>query len=510
MKKLILVTTVLALSFVSVKADDCTPVNKTWLENKSEGLGTLTATNSAVWTYSNSYECAVASYSAADIDAWLITPEMDMRGSVLVTLSFDHAHKFAGVPSEEMTLWVAKNYDGNYETADWQQLTIPNYTDNNSWKWVDNKINVPVSKVGSRTVFAFRYKTTAEAHAMWEIKHLTIKSVCPGGAQGDTPEGRLRVCGQNMQNYYIHYDNYNSTRANYDHAAFATKTSHIVDAFLQMNADIYAMCEIEACALVVTQLVDSLNKYAGVTRYAAVSDGIDEPWDSYDNNMKSGFIYRKDKVKPYQSNQSASNYQYYRNTMRIQAFEELSSGERFVLSMNHFKAKTGADGGESQRQTNAEHLISALKRSLPDPDILVLGDLNCEVGETPMSMIMNAGFTEQIMRFDPYAYSHCYSGQGNLIDHVLANKPMSEQIVAAKVYHLCTKCGDSNHSTTSYSDHDPYVVDMNLGEYHAWEGIDEVRGERLEVRGEKVLIEGRMYIIVGEQMYDVMGRRVKK
>ena len=339
------------------------------------------------------------------------------------------------------------------------------------------------------------------------LKGILIGLLCVICAQGYCAKGRLRVCGQNMQNYYINYANYQSTRANYNHATFAAKTSKIVDGFLEMNADIYAVCEVEACELVLTQLADSLNKYAGENLYAAAPDGIYESWDAeYDNNLKSGFIYRVDKVKPYKNNIQASNWNYYRNTMRVQAFEELSTGERFVLSMNHFKAKSGSDGGEKTRKDNAQHLINTLKKSLGDPDILIMGDLNCEVGEEPINMLTKAGFEEVLVEYNPEAYSHCYGG-GELIDHALANESMRKQIRDAFVYHICTKCKGLNNNATSYSDHDPYLVEMNLGEY---QGIEEVMDDGL--RGtEKVLIDGRLYLILPTgEMYDIMGNKVQK
>lgn len=326
----------------------------------------------------------------------------------------------------------------------------------------------------------------------------------------ETPSTRLRVCGQNLQNYYIHYDNYQSTRANYNHAFFANKTRKIVDAFLLMDADIYAVCEVEACALVLEQLADSLNKYAGEARYKAVADGINEAWSKqYDNNLKSGFIYRTDRVKPYQSNTAASTWNYYKNTMRIQAFEELATGERLVVSMNHFKAKTG-DGGDEIRLSNAESLVSALKKSLGDPDILVLGDMNCEMGESPLVKIVNAGYTEQLLRYESDAYSYCYNGEGSLIDHAFANTSMSKQIVDAGMYHICTtRCGINNYAT-SYSDHDPYVVDICLGKNGKCraEGLEEVPESDAPVR--KILINGHLYIVLsGGEIYDITGRKVQ-
>ena len=497
------------MAAVQAVASDCTPVDKSWTMADRESFEQL-ITSDAAWYYDAAYNCAVASTSSADVESWLMTPALDLREAIVVSFAFDHAHKFGGDVLNELTLWVTPDYTGDPATTQWWTLPIPIYSDQINWHFYSNTISVPLEYIGEKTVFGFRYKTTEENHAKWEIRNITLKSTCKGGPQGDTPAGRLRVCGQNMQNYYFHYDNYESTRANYDHAAFAAKTSKIVSAFLLMNADIYALCEIEACPEVLKQLADSLNKYVGETRFAAVEDGINEPWDSYDNNLKSGFLYRVDKVQPFKKNTAASTWNYYCNTMRIQAFEELSSGERFVLSMNHFKAKTG-NGGDDTRRTNAQHLINALSKSLGDPDILLLGDLNCEVGEEPIIMLNNAGFTEQLLRFDPEAYSHCYSGQGSLIDHALANSTMRRQIVDARMYHICTtKCGINNYAT-SYSDHDPYVVDMNLGEYlEAVDGV-EVRSDLQEQssKSQKLLINGNLYILYNGRMYNGMGIMMK-
>ena len=76
----------------------------------------------------------------------------------------------------------------------------------------------------------------------------------------------------------------------------------------------------------------------------------------------------------------------YNARMRIQAFKENATGELFVLSMNHFKAKTSSDDGEKTRIQNASNLISKLKMVTSDPDIraIVSGDEKIDVkdGET--------------------------------------------------------------------------------------------------------------------------------
>ena len=269
--------------------------------------------------------------------------------------------------------------------------------------------------------------------------------------------GQLKVCGQNMRNYFV--VNIDPSRTGYSTVTgLETKTNKIVTAFRELDADIYAMCELENNDSVMHYLTNAMNEAAGQEIYAYVKD--DNVYSSSEM-VKSGFMYRKDKVKPYGSNISATSSYYYRYTMRIQGFEEIATGERFVLSMNHFKAKDSTtDQGEAKREANASDLVTALKRISSDPDILIMGDLNCGIDESPLQTIVDQGYVEQLLREDSTAYSYIYSNEQQLIDHVFANESMQEQITGAGVCHINT--GTSKNGSYWYSDHDPYLVGMTL------------------------------------------------
>ena len=292
----------------------------------------------------------------------------------------------------------------------------------------------------------------------------------PPVALPELGDGRLKVCAQNLQNYYF---NYNTGRGDYTPQEFADKTHKIVDAMLWLDADIFAFCELEAKPIILQQLADSMNIRTSDKPYVAIADEIDEDWDEqYNNNLKSGFIYRKDKVKPIGANHPATSSAYYKKQLRIQVFEELESHERFMLSMNHFKAKdSSADQANAKRVTNANELIQGLQDYPLDPDILIMGDLNCEVGEEPLDILEEAGFVEQLLKYNGNnIYSHCYGG-GELIDHVYANATMAEQITGAGLFHISTGCGAAatyNYGHR-YSDHDPYMVAINLASTHPTE-----------------------------------------
>ena len=275
-------------------------------------------------------------------------------------------------------------------------------------------------------------------------------------ADPDLGNGRLVVCAQNLRNYYVTNTEQLDGVFNGKNGGLDGKTDRIVNAFLHLDADIFAVCEIECMASTVAHLTDALNTAVGTTRYSYVSD----PQESSERTQ-SAFIYRTDKVKPYRDNLAGSTDPYqYSHRNRIQTFEEISTGERFILSMNHFKAKEGDnDNTDANRERNANDLINKLSVITYDPDILIMGDLNCTISESPLQILLNAGYTEMLLEYNPDAYSHYYSGY-ELIDHAFANGTLKAQIKGADVYHINTSSrkGDENW----YSDHDPVLVSLSL------------------------------------------------
>ena len=159
-----------------IPSEECTDVNATWLQTGGSGLGEMITNDSTVWFYDAQYGAKASKQGG--YTGYLMTPAKDLRGMKSVTLSFMHTHKFAGTPSNELTLWVTPDYKGSVEASQWQQLTIAPYAANTNWTFVSVSINVPVSEVGANTVFAFKYMSTASNYSTWEIKNLTLIAEC--------------------------------------------------------------------------------------------------------------------------------------------------------------------------------------------------------------------------------------------------------------------------------------------------------------------------------------------
>ena len=280
----------------------------------------------------------------------------------------------------------------------------------------------------------------------------------------------IKVVGQNVQNFFYSLDRGRTqgnsvNKSNYNTVAGrTTKLNAICSTLSQFQADIYAFNEVECCEEVMTLLAESMSSYTGKT-YLPVSDGLSyNKSEDSDGVIKSGFIYNTATIEPVGNNVStAIGYSHiYPNTMRMQAFRSKASNEVFSVSMNHFKASTSTDPtyDTEQREGNSIALLKGLDQATADPDILVLGDLNSEMGEQCLNNLVDAGYEEEILKRDPTAYTHYYSNTGSLIDHVFANATMAAQVTDAKVEYVANKHSVGNNN--AYSDHDPYLVTLNL------------------------------------------------
>ena len=318
----------------------------------------------------------------------------------------------------------------------------------------------------------------------------------------DVGNARLRIVGQNAANYVSNLESSNSSCDTQEE--FEAKTNKIANAFIALQADIVAICEVERNDEILGYIVDAMNGIYGENVYAYITDGLYAHASAGNyQSLKSGYIYRSDKVTPQGSNTSPYRSGEYCARLRIQAFKENSTNEKFVLSVNHFKAKDSSDdAGESTRLQNVSNLIYALGNITSDPDILIMGDLNSYMGEAPIEALEEEGFEEQLVRFESNAYSYIYRGQKGILDHAMANSTMAEQVTGARVYHINT-AGGYNYK---YSDHDAVLVGLNLGKQQQGEDTDEIP-TRYRVR--KILHNGQLYIEIDGVRFTITGTKIQ-
>ena len=318
------------------------------------------------------------------------------------------------------------------------------------------------------------------------IKKLTAKVVAPGklvtGAtpkfSGNQPAPRpkmpkkgLLICATNIQNYFFDLGGYAQRKTTIKQQQM--QTLKISKALTHINADIYAICEIQRGDSAPQMLVDAMNRMAKTEQYAYVSDG----WDNQDM-ISCGYIYRKDKVKPYGEMihgyaDTASHYHY---RMVALGFEEMASGERFVLNINHLRSKrgTGAESNE-KRMANVDSLMLMLdkintEQIFGDKDILLVGDYNSYTYEQPLQTIVKAGYEDVLMQFAPQGYSYVYYSEAGYLDRVFASPTMAAQVQMVQPYHLNADYFYSrgfkrglDDTMFRYADHDPILIYVKLG-----------------------------------------------
>ena len=305
---------------------------------------------------------------------------------------------------------------------------------------------------------------------------------------------RLRVVGSNVNNYLSDFEASNASCKS--QAVFDDKTDKMATVFVGLQADIVALCEVQEDDYILDYIVDAMNKKVGSNVYDKVMDGAtyNNPAPGEYGNIKSGYIFRCDKLTEGIPESTNKNDKTFRYRMQVVTFTERATKEKFVLSVNHFKAYTE---GASQRKVQATRLTEALKKNYGDPDILIVGDLNAEVSEESVNSIITAGYEEQLLKYDSKAYTYVYKGQRELIDHAMANSSMASQITGAYVYHI--------PSSVDYSDHDCYVVGINLG----GTDIDEVTANTTVPQRKLVYRNGQILIQLDETFYDMMGRKIE-
>ena len=173
----------------STPTPDPTPTDAIYAESFTNGQGeftindvVLTGELTYVWKhesgdYGTYMKASGYKGSATASESWLISPAISLVGTTKPAVSFDHCHKFAGTPSEELTLWVSEN-DG----ADWTQLAISTYGSNSDYSFVTNTTDL-TAYVGKTIKVAFKYVSTTANAATWEVKNVKVAE----GTATETP-----------------------------------------------------------------------------------------------------------------------------------------------------------------------------------------------------------------------------------------------------------------------------------------------------------------------------------
>ncbi|MDP2883151.1 MAG: ExeM/NucH family extracellular endonuclease [Azonexus sp.] len=321
----------------------------------------------------------------------------------------------------------------------------------------------------------------------------------------DAVGGNIKVASFNVLNYFTTLDATGSAgcfpggsrsdcRGADSALEFSRQKAKIVNAIKALNADVVGLMEIENNGnIAVLDLVNGLNTVMGAGTYASVAmPGGGTGTDA----IRMAMIYKPAAVNLFGQAISDTNPIHNRPPL-IQTFAA-ANGEKFSVVVNHFKSKgscptsgSDADQGDGQgcwndlRTQQAQALrntVQSLQASSGDSDVIVIGDLNAYGKEDPILDFTDAGYIDQIRRFDSFGYSYVFDGEAGYLDHALATPSLSAQITGARHWRInadepaiidyntefkqpaCATCGPDYYSDTVYrsSDHDPVIIGLNL------------------------------------------------
>ena len=289
----------------------------------------------------------------------------------------------------------------------------------------------------------------------------------------------LLVCGANLRYYLTQETGFESGYGPRDYAEHQKQRKKVSKALATINADIYGLVEVEQGLSAQAEIAEDLTRLTGRT-FKYVSDNTSAS-GSY---TKSCYVYCSETVEPfgavYYTNTGVKNRKF------IQCFRQKDNGEKFLYSINHFKAKSGtgsgsdADQGDGQGGFNASRVEEAIavinlydrcRGTFNEDNVLIMGDLNAYGMEDPIMVLMSKGMTDLHRYFHAdSSYSYMYRGEAGYLDHALCDTSLLPQVTGMTAFHINSDEQESHaysgSDTTMFrcSDHDPVVVGLRLSD----------------------------------------------
>jgi predicted extracellular nuclease len=272
----------------------------------------------------------------------------------------------------------------------------------------------------------------------------------------------LRVASFNVLNYFLTIDTTSSNdvgscspsrtldcRGADSAQELSRQRSKLLVALQGLDADVLGLIEMENTPGVepLADIVNGLSGYNYIDTGAVGTDAI-----------RVGIIYKTATVRPVGSHailDSSVDPRFIDTRNRptlAQTFEEVASGARFTVVVNHLKSKgSGCGPGDDDTttgQSNCNGTRSLAAQALADwlatdptgsgdKDVLIIGDLNAYAKEDPIVALQNASYTNLIAAFSgPGAYSFVFDGQLGYLDHALSTPTLTPQVTGAADWHI--------------------------------------------------------------------------
>ena len=158
--------------------------------NNSQGDFTIQnvimpAALSYVWNTSSSYGMKASAYVSSKnhtTESWLISPYISLLDAEDPVLIFDQASKFFSNFTEELSVWGSTDFAGDVTACQWTHIPFNQDADGNyivpdgtDWTFYSTG-NMSLAPFKGKTLtIAFKYTSSEQASATWEVKNVYVK-----------------------------------------------------------------------------------------------------------------------------------------------------------------------------------------------------------------------------------------------------------------------------------------------------------------------------------------------
>lgn len=252
----------------------------------------------------------------------------------------------------------------------------------------------------------------------------------------------VRVCAANIQNYFVHVGGY-ATKRN-TQGQHALQCYKVASALAKVDADLYALCELEQGSSAPAELVAEMNRQYSRRHPATKEAFAFVVTDTCDRDTIScGFIYKVSRVRPQGDLHLAycNHNDIHAHRFLIQQFADNETGKRFYVSLNHPRSKRGdAAEANAKRVAELDTVFAAFERLhlTPDSMVLFLGDYNAYAQEQSTQKIVRAGYQDMNATLAPAEYSYSYKGECGFLDRCYASPVMVQAITSLRPLHWNT------------------------------------------------------------------------
>ena len=392
----------------------------------------------------------------------------------------------------DVPMVVCSNANGNYVVSPWRRfqpenqgvLGSPEY---NETVRINSTCMFSLSGIsGYHRCGEKIYNLTVRVDAT-SVSKLTWQSgTWRGNTRADLQAGlpdlgdyRLLVCGFNLENYFV--ANLGSQYMGADsYSEHQDQRAKVSAALKKINADIYGLVELEQGNDAVGEIVSDLNKNIPGRNYKYFSES------SSGSFQKVEFVYDANKVEPIGTPVGSDVEVQHRKKMVC--FREIATGEKFIYSINHFKAMN--TGGADRRENEAKAVVKLYNSyrqnaNIRENDLLVMGDLNCYAKTDPIMVFTDNGLMDLHRAFHAdSSYSYMFGGLASYIDHAICNETFFSQITGMAAYHINSDEDDkytydksSDRTMFRCSDHDPVLVGLKLDSTLIYDPTPQINSE---------------------------------